>query len=151
MTNKTIQQHLSSHNIKYRSMTHSPAFTAQEVAASAHVSGKQFAKIVVVKMGDQFALVVLPANEHINFESLKRSTGHSKVDLAAESEFKGKFPECEAGAMPPFGDLYGMPVYVSNHLTGYDQIIFNAGTHSELIQMSYRDFENLEHPKIFSA
>ena len=151
MPNKAIQQHLSSHHIKYSCLDHSPAFTAQEVAASAHISGKQLAKIVVLKMGGKLALMVLPANDHINFEALKNVSGHSTIDLASESEFKGRFPECEVGAMPPFGELYGMPVYVSNHLSVYDQIIFNAGSHSELLQMAYRDFEALERPKIVNA
>lgn len=148
---KSLKDHLESHHVKYLSISHSPAFTAQEVAASAHVSGKQFAKTVIVKLGDQLAMVVIPAHDHINFSSLKDATGQKNIDLATESEFKSRFPECEVGAMPPFGNLYGMPVLVSNELAGFDQIIFNAGSHSELMQLAYRDFERLVKPKIFTT
>lgn len=148
---KSLKEHLETNHVKYVSISHSPAFTAQEVAASAHVSGKQFAKTVIVKLGDQLAMVVLPANDHVNFAALKDVTGQPNIDLASESEFKSKFPECEVGAMPPFGNLYGMPVLVFNRLTGYDQIIFNAGSHSELMQLAYRDFERLVKPKVIAA
>jgi Ala-tRNA(Pro) deacylase len=92
--------------------------------------------------------VVLPAQDHINFGILKSTLAMKEADLAAESEFKTKFPECEAGAMPPFGNLYDMPVYVSHHLGEHDQIVFNAGTHSEVMRIAYSDFENLVHPKV---
>lgn len=146
MPNKSLKEFLDNHHVKYMSISHSPGFTAQEVAASAHVSGKQMAKTVIVKVGNKLAMVVLPANEHVNFGALKELTG-ATVDLASESDFKGKFPECEVGAMSPFGNLYGMKVYVSNHLGDYDQIIFNAGTHSELLKLAYKDFERLVHPE----
>lgn len=150
MPTKTLKEHLDSHHIKYSSISHSPAFTAQEVAASAHVSGKQFAKTVIIKIGDQLAMVVLPANDHVNFAALREITGQANINLASESDFKSKFPECEVGAMPPFGDLYGMPVYVSNVLAANNKIIFNAGSHSELMQMSYLDFERLVKPKVIA-
>jgi Ala-tRNA(Pro) deacylase len=151
MSNKALTEHLKSNHVKFTNINHSPAFTAQEVAAAAHVSGKQFAKTVIVKIGGQLAMVVLPANDHINFADLKAATGISDIDLASESEFKSRFPECEVGAMPPFGNLYGMSVYVSNHLSGIDQIIFNAGSHSELVQMAYGDFERLVKPKVIAV
>lgn len=147
MPNLALKQFLENHHVKYTSINHSPGFTAQEVAAAAHISGKQLAKIVVIKMGKQFALVVLPANKHVNFSALKEATGIN-ADLAKESDFKSKFPECEVGAMPPFGNLYDMPVYVSSRLAENDQIIFNAGTHSELMKLAYRDFERLVQPKV---
>ncbi|MHB1949516.1 MAG: aminoacyl-tRNA deacylase [Gammaproteobacteria bacterium] len=150
MPNLALKQFLENHHIKYTSINHSPGFTAQEVAAAAHVSGKQLAKIVVIKMGKQLAMVVLPANEHVNFAVLKNATGIN-ADLAKESDFKGKFPECELGAMHPFGNLFDMQVYVSSHLADKDQIIFNAGTHSELLKLAYRDFERLVHPKVIAA
>ncbi len=143
---KTLKEFLDKQHVKYMSISHSPGFTAQEVAASAHISGKLLAKTVIVKMGNQYAMIVLPANEHVNFSELKELTGKA-VDLARESEFKTKFPECEVGAMPPFGNLYNMPVFISSHLTGNDQIVFNAGTHSELLKMAYQDFERLVHPQ----
>lgn len=148
---KKLKDYLDKEHVKYACSSHSPAFTAQEVAASAHVSGKHFAKTVIVKIGDDYAMVVLPAHDHVNFAALKTATGLSSIDLASESSFKSKFPECEVGAMPPFGNLYGMPVYVSSHLGSNAEIVFNAGSHSELIQMAYQDFERLVKPKIIAA
>lgn len=146
MPNKALKDFLEKQHVKYTTMNHSPGFTAQEIAASAHVSGKILAKTVIVKIGKQFAMIVLPANEHINFSELKELTG-KQVDLAREAEFKTKFPECEVGAMPPFGNLYNMPVYISSHLSDNEQIIFNAGSHSELLKMAYQDFVRLVHPE----
>jgi Ala-tRNA(Pro) deacylase len=149
MPTKVLKDFLDSHHVKYMCITHSPCFTAQEVAAVAHVSGKQMAKTVIVKIGDQLAMVVLPAHDHVNFAALKEMTGSKDVALARESDFKTQFPGCEVGAMPPFGNLYGLPVYVSNTLS-HDKIIFNSGTHSELIQMTYEDFLTLVKPKIIT-
>jgi len=151
MPSLKFKDYLDNQHVKYTSTMHSPAFTAQEVAANAHVSGKHLAKVVIVKIGDKLAMVVLPANDHINFASLKAATGEQDIDLAPESSFKGKFPECEVGAMPPFGNLYDMPVFVSSQLSHWDQIIFNAGTHSELMQMAYQDFERLVKPKVIAT
>lgn len=145
---KKLKEFLDSHKVKYVAMTHSPAFTSQEIAAAAHVSGKQLAKTVIVKVGGRLAMVVLPANDQINFAKLRDITGADDVDLASESDFKDKFAGCEVGAMPPFGNLYDMPVFVSNQLSQQDHIIFNAGSHSELMQMAFRDFERLVQPKV---
>lgn len=145
---KKLKEFLDSHKVKYVSMTHSPAFTSQEIAAAAHVSGKQLAKTVIVKMDGHLAMVVLPANDHINFAKLKEAAGTSSADLAAESEFKEKFSGCEVGAMPPFGNLYEMPVFVSSQLSHQDHIVFNAGSHSELMQVAFGDFERLVKPKV---
>jgi Ala-tRNA(Pro) deacylase len=145
---KMLKEYLDKQHVNYVCLAHSPAFTAQEVAASAHVSGKLIAKIVMIKIGDKLAMVVLPAHDHVNFSELKAVTGQQDVDLASETAFKGQFPECEVGAMPPFGNLYNMPVFVSNKLSLLDQIIFNAGTHSELMKVAYQDFERLVRPKV---
>ena len=145
---KKLKEFLDNHSVKYLSTTHSPAFTSQEIAASAHISGKQLAKTVIIKMNDKLAMVVLPANDQVNFSKLKEGVGTASVDLASESEFKDKFPGCEVGAMPPFGNLYDMPVYVSSQLSHQDHILFNAGSHSELMQVAYQDFERLVKPKV---
>lgn len=151
MPTKALKEFLDNHKVKYSCINHSPGYTAQEIAASAHISGKQLAKIVIIKLGNnKLGMVVLPANEHINFSALKNVTGKN-VDLAKESDFKNVFPECELGAMPPFGNLYNLPVYVSSHLTDYDQIVFSAGSHSELMKMPYRDFERLVHPEVITT
>ena len=150
MPTKNLKEFLDNHHVKYMCIDHSPSFTAQEIAAAAHVSGKQLAKTVIVKAGGEFIMVVIPATDHINFTELRDLTGEKDIDLARESEFKSKFPECEVGAMPPFGNLYGLPVYVSSRLISQHEIAFNAGTHSELIKMSYQDFERLAKPKIIT-
>lgn len=152
MALRQLKEYLDNQHVKYNLISHSPSFTAQEIAAAAHISGKQFAKIVIVKMGDQLAMIVLPAKDHINFSALRDATGTKDVDLASEKEFKSKFPGCEVGAMPPFGNLFeNMPVYVTSHLAALNQIAFNAGSHSELMQMAYRDFERLVKPKVIAV
>ena len=146
---KKLKEFLDSHNVKYISMTHSPAFTSQEIAAAAHISGKQLAKTVIVKADGRLVMIVMPANDQVNFAKLRNAIGVS-VDLASESEFKDKFAGCEVGAMPPFGNLYDMPVYVSIQLSQQNHILFNAGSHSELMQLAYHDFERLVKPKAVS-
>lgn len=149
MLNKKIKHFLDFHKIKYLLISHSPSYTLQEVAASCHISGKRMAKTVIIKIKDKLAMVVLPAHHHVNFAELEHITGSTDIDLARESEFKLKFPECEVGAMPPFGNLYGMPVYVSNRLT-HDNIVFHSGSHVQLLQMSYQDFFDLVKPIVFT-
>lgn len=147
---KKLKDFLDKQHVNYVSIGHSPAYTAQEIAAAAHISGKNLAKIVIIKMGEKLAMVVLPAHDHVNFSKLKEATGSANVDLASETDFKSQFPECEVGAMPPFGNLYDVPVFVSSKLSAHDQIIFNAGSHSELMQLAYRDFERLVKPKVLA-
>ncbi|KGP63503.1 prolyl-tRNA synthetase [Legionella norrlandica] len=145
---KKLKEFLEDHKVRYLSVAHSPAYTAQEIAAAAHVSGKQLAKTVIIKKDGQLAMVVLPATDHVTFSKLQEAVGAKGLELASESEFKGKFEECDVGAMPPFGNLYGLPVFVSNKLSDQDDILFNAGSHSELVQLAFRDFEKLVHPKV---
>ncbi|MEK6712290.1 MAG: YbaK/EbsC family protein [Nitrospinota bacterium] len=148
-----LKEFLDSHGIKYRIISHSPAFTAQEVAASAHIPGKELAKVVMIKVGGKMAMAVLPASYRVEFRLLKELTGSESVELASEKEFKDLFPECEPGAMPPFGNLYGMDVFAADILAEDEEIAFNAGTHSELLRLAYADFERLVKPKVlkFSA
>jgi Ala-tRNA(Pro) deacylase len=153
MPAKKLQEFLDSHNIKYERIQHSQAFTAQEIAASAHIPGKQLAKTVIVKVDGEMAMAVLPASYRVDFSLLKEATGASKVQLVSEQEFKKVFPDCEVGAMPPFGNLYGLEVFVAESLTEEEEIAFNAGSHTELIRVSYKDFETHVKPKVakFSA
>lgn len=146
-----LQEYLDSNHIRYVSIKHSPAFTAQEIAATAHIPGEDVAKTVVVKLDGEMAMVVLPAPRMVRLNHLKAETGASEAVLASEEEFKGRFPDCEVGAMPPFGNLYEMETFVEGSLAGEHQIAFNAGTHTELIRMAYRDFEKLARPKILTA
>lgn len=143
-----LKEYLDKHEVPYITVTHSQAFTAQQVAASAHIPGKNMIKTVIVVINGHMAMAVLPASFHVDFNLLKEITGEGNVRLASEMEFKDMFPDCEVGAMPPFGNLYNLEVYVAKVLTEDDEIAFNAGTHTEVIQMTYRDFEKLVHPKI---
>ncbi|HEX2865795.1 MAG TPA: YbaK/EbsC family protein [Ignavibacteriales bacterium] len=148
MPARKLKQFLDANSIKYISIKHSPAFTAQEVAHTAHIRGKDLAKTVIVKVGSDMAMAVLPAKNLVDLDLLREVTGVEDVELAGEKEFKNLFPDCEIGAMPPFGNLYGMQVFVAEPLTKDKEIAFNAGTHSELIKMAYEDFERLVKPKV---
>ena len=143
-----LKQFLDSHRIKYVSIVHSPAYTAQEVAQSVHLPGRDVAKTVIVKIDDQLVMAVLPANRKVVLQELRELLDADQVHFATEDEFKARFPDCETGAMPPFGNLYGMEVFVAPNLAEETEIAFNAGTHSEAIQMSYADFERLVQPKV---
>jgi Ala-tRNA(Pro) deacylase len=145
---KKLKSFLDENKVKYITCSHSLAYTAQEIAASAHVKGQEFAKTVLIKIDGKMAMAVLPASDKIDFKSLEKFLGGKKIRLANEQEFKDKFPECEVGAMPPFGNLYGMEVYVTKNLTEDEEIAFNAGTHTELIKMSFKDFAKLVKPQV---
>jgi Ala-tRNA(Pro) deacylase len=130
------------------SIMHSPAYTAQGIAHSAHISGKELAKTVVIKIGGKFALAVLPANHKVSIDNFRKAFSVQNVELCREDEFRDTFPDCELGAMPPFGNLYGLQVYACRELTRDKEIAFNAGSHSELIRMEYADFERLAKPVV---
>lgn len=148
MPMRKLKEFLEGHNIKYVTIRHSQAFTAQEIASTAHVSGKQLAKTVMVKIDGKMAMAVLPASYRVDFDLLKKAVGAKRVQLASEQEFKDMFPGCEVGAMPPFGNLYDMEVLVAESLAEAEEIAFNAGSHTELIKMSYKDFETHVKPKV---
>jgi Ala-tRNA(Pro) deacylase len=145
---KKLKDFLDRENVKYVSIYHSIAYTSQEIAASVHVKGREMAKTVMVKLDGKLAMTVLPASHQVDFERLKRASGAQGVTLATEEEFEDLFPDCDIGAMPPFGNLYGMDVFVSRTLTEDKEIAFNAGSHYELIRLAYKDFEKLVNPKI---
>jgi Ala-tRNA(Pro) deacylase len=146
MAVKKLKEFLDEHKVKYVTLSHSPAYTAQEIAAKAHVPGKDIAKTVLVKIDGKLVMAVLPGSFKINFESLKKALGSDNVRLADEHEFIDKFPDCEVGAMPPFGNLYGVEVFVANNLAEDEEILFNACSHSQLIKMAYSDYERLVKP-----
>jgi Ala-tRNA(Pro) deacylase len=143
---RRLRDYLDSHQVRYFVISHSPAYTAQEIAASAHVTGKTFAKTVMVSVDGKMAMVVLPASKQLDFELLRALCGTRYVTLAGEQEFSGLFPECEIGAMPPFGNLYGMEVYADDELGEAEEITFNAGAHTELLRMSWPDYQRLVNP-----
>jgi len=148
MLAKTLKEYLDERKIRYVTISHSPAFTAQEVAQSAHVPGSQMAKTVMVTVDGTLAMAVLPACQRVDVRELEEITGSDDVTLAHEEEFKDYFPDCEAGAMPPFGNLYDMSVYVSPDLAVEPEIVFNAGSHTELVRMRWRDYYNLVKPRV---
>lgn len=148
MPSKVLKEYLDKNNIKYVTIKHSLAFTAQEIAASAHIKGTEMAKTVLIKIDGKMAMFVLPASYKVNFDQLHETLGTKNIRLANEMEFKDKFSDCDVGAMPPFGNLYGLDVYVADVLAKDEEIAFNACTHTELIQMSYKDFERLVKPRL---
>lgn len=145
---KELKNLLDNRHIKYMAINHSLAYTAQEIASEAHIPGKEMAKTVMVKLDGKLAMTVIPANYQVDFDLLQKATGAKKVELAIEEEFKYTFPDCEIGAMPPFGSLYNMETYVAESLTDDEQICFNAGSHHELIKLAYKDYEEMVHPKV---
>lgn len=148
MPTQILKKYLDDNSIKYITINHSEAYTAQEIAASAHIKGDEFAKTVMLKIDSKMAMAVLPASYKIDFKEVHNLGLGENVRLANEMEFKDEFPECEVGAMPPFGNLYHMPVYTAESLIKDKEIAFNSGTHKELIKMKTEDFLKLVGPEI---
>jgi len=142
-----LKSYLDENRVKYVTIKHSSAYTAQEIAALAHIPGKDLAKTVIIKINGKMAMAVLPASYKVSFDDLKETLGMTEVRLAYEQEFIDKFPDCEAGAMPPFGNIYGIEVFVAESLAEDEEIAFNACSHTELIKMRFSDFERLVKPK----
>ena len=143
-----LKDFLDKNNIKYVTISHSPSYTAHEIAASAHIPAKELAKTVMVKVDGRLTMTVLPASHRVILLELQKALGVGRVELASEEEFKDIFPGCALGAMPPFGNLYGLEVLVAQRLTENQEIAFNAGTHAELIKLAFSDFERLVEPKV---
>jgi Ala-tRNA(Pro) deacylase len=147
MPSQLLKTFLDENDIKYVSIMHSMAFTAVEVAKSAHVRSRELAKTVIIKVDNELAMAVVPANYKVDLEILKQTLDTPQIELAEETEFTPRFKDCEVGAMPPFGCLYDMDVYIAESLSEDDKITFNAGSHLEAIQMNYKDYENLVKPR----
>ena len=143
-----LREFLDFRHIKYLVISHSLTYTAQGIAALSHVSGKKLAKTVIVKIDGVLAMAVVPASLHVDLNRLKTLTGARTVEIASEQEFKDVFPDCETGAMPPFGNLYDMAVYADASLAENEEITFNAGTHRELLRMNWYDMVRLVNPLI---
>ncbi|MEW5796464.1 MAG: YbaK/EbsC family protein [Candidatus Zixiibacteriota bacterium] len=148
MPTSTLKDFLDRNRVKYVTVTHSQAYTAHEIAASAHIPAKELAKTVLVKADGKLTMTVLPATHRINFQELQTALGAERVELATEEDFRDVFPGCALGAMPPFGNLYGLEVVVADRLTKDVEIAFNAGTHTELVKLAYSDFERLVKPRV---
>lgn len=135
-----IEDFLVQEKIPYTKRHHPEAFTAQEIAAKAHVPGGQLAKAVVIKAGEKYVMAVCPAEHRVDMETLSKLVG-SEATLANEGEMEGLFAETELGAEPPFGKLYGLETYIDTSLSENDEIVFQAGTHKDTIRISYADYE----------
>lgn len=138
---------LNEYKVPYEILGHSEAVTAQRIAQAEHIKGRHQAKVVMLKSGDQHLMAVLSADHHIDMEKIEKAIG-KPVSLAAENEFKSLFPDSVIGAMPPFGNLYGLPTYVDEYLAEQDYIVFEAGTHTDAIKMSYTDYARIVKPTV---
>jgi Ala-tRNA(Pro) deacylase len=143
-----IQKFLDDNKVKYQVLSHDRALTAQEVAHAVHVTGKEVAKCVMLIADGQTVMGVIPAPNQLSLDKFKRQANAKDVRLAREDEFRHLFPECELGAMPPFGNIYGLPVYVDKSLERYPEIVFNACSHTEVIKMALTEFEALVKPTV---
>jgi Ala-tRNA(Pro) deacylase len=141
-----LREFLESNQVAYSVHSHPTAYTAQEIAALQHVRGRQLVKVVMIKAGADFIMLGLPAERRVDFARLRAMFGGKDVRLAEESEFRDLFPGSEVGAMPPFGNLYGLPVYVDRALEKEPEIVFNAGTHTLTAKIALRDYLSLVQP-----
>jgi Ala-tRNA(Pro) deacylase len=145
-----LRSFLESHPVEYSVTVHPRAYTAREVAVSEHLPPRELAKTVVLSSDGEYLMVVIPANKVVDLPEARLTLGANQVRLATEDELGKLFPDCELGAMPPFGSLYHMPVYLDSSLTGEERIAFNAGTHREVLHMKTADFRNLVQPTVAS-
>ena len=150
MVDQQLSDFLEMSGVDYKHIPHPIAYTAQETAAAAHIPGQFLAKTVIVKIAGDLAMVVLPATSKVDLRLLQTASGGIPVELASEREFQRQFPNCEPGAMPPFGNLYNMDVYATEELTHDPEIAFNAGSHRDLVQLSYKSWSKMVHPTIIS-
>lgn len=151
MPSQKVAEYLHSHQVPFTAQRHPPAYSAQEIAEKAHISGRLVAKTVVVKLDGKLALCVIPATERVNFSILRQTAGSHTAELAEEDEFINSFPFCEPGATPPFGELFGLPVFVSDTLAQDNPLAFGSGDASELLMLSWQDFNRLEHPILMTG
>lgn len=148
MISRKLTEFLDENHVKYETIPHDPSYTAQELAASTHVPGREVAKAVVVSVDGKPAMAVVPSPSKVDLRRIREVTGAKESALLTESEFAGRFSGCELGAMPPFGNLFGMDTLVDEKLTWDSDIVFNAGSHTEAVKMAYDDFERCVHPKV---
>lgn len=148
MPTAKLKSFLDERQVKYITIQHSTAYTSQEVAAKMHIHGWELAKTTILKVDGRFVMAVLPAPCQVDLDRFREVAGAQSVSLASEKEFKDLFPGCDVGAMPPFGNLYGLPVYLEERLARDASIAFNAGTHTEAIRMDFADFARLVEPKL---
>lgn len=147
MPSRLLKNYLDEHDTPYVSIQHSMAFRAIDIARSIHIPSRELAKTVIIKVNNELAMAVVPSNYLVKLDILREALNTDDIELADEAEFAKRFPDCEVGAMPPFGVLYDMDVYVAESLSEDEKIAFNAGSHLEVIQMNYKDYEALVKPR----
>ena len=145
---KKLKEALDEAKITYEVYNHALAYTAQEIAARQHFSGKEMAKVVMLDVDGTLVMGVIPGSRKISLEMVRASLGANKARLATEDEFISRFPDCEIGAMPPFGNLFGLKVYVDPALEQDEHIYFNAGNHVQTVRLKYADFAWLVKPQV---
>ena len=148
MPSQKLKAMLDERNVRYISINHSPAYTARETAASTFIPRREFAKTIIVDLDGEKVMVVLSASRHVNLDALAQVNQASQARLATEDEFKSLFPDCEIGAMPPFGSLYQLRVFVDRMVTEVDDLCFNAGTHEQVLRMDCNDYIEIEKPVV---
>ena len=145
---KKLKELLDEAKVSYEVYNHPLAYTAQEIAAQQHFSGKEMAKVVMLEVDGRLIMGVIPGSQKMNLNMVKASLGAKEIKLATEDEFISRFPECEIGAMPPFGNLFGLPVFIDPALEKDEYIYFNAGNHVQTVRLKYKDFTRLVKPQI---
>lgn len=145
---RKLKEILDGAKIAYEVYNHPSAFTAQEIAASQHIPGREMAKVVILRVDGSLVMAVVPGSRLVSFETAKVALGCREITLATEEEFASRFPECEIGAMPPFGNLFGLAVYVDPALEQDESIFFNAGNHQQTVKLRYADFKELVKPRV---
>ena len=148
MLSPRLHTFLDDAHANYTTLSHDRTVTAEQTATAAHVDRHTFAKPVMLKIDGNLAMLVMPAAYRADPARLSVALGGANVELAQEDEFCDRFPDCEVGAMPPFGNLYGLPVYVDARLSRHSDIVFNAGSHTDAVRMSYGEFESLANPEL---
>ncbi len=143
-----LEAYLREHQVPYLLQHHAQAFSAQKIAESEHIPGKMVAKTVIVLADDQLIALVLPASYQADLNKVQAILGAREIRLAHEAEFANAFPDCEVGTMPPFGNLYGILVYVDKSLTEEETMVFPVGTYTDTMSLKYSDFERVVQPKV---
>jgi Ala-tRNA(Pro) deacylase len=145
-TTMNLDEVLTQRHVPHERLHHRPTYTANRMAQVLHVPGKEVAKSVLLRSGQGYVLAVLPATHYVDLERLRAELGEERLEMASEKEMDQIFPDCERGALPPFGSFYHVPTVVDESLTGDEAIVFEGQTHEDAIRMTYRDYEALEHP-----
>jgi Ala-tRNA(Pro) deacylase len=143
-----LDELLTNRQVAFEHLHHRPSYTANRTAQVLHVPGKEVAKTVVIRVDGRYVLAVLPATHRVDLEQLRQDLGAQEVEMASEAEMDRLFPDCERGAVPPFGSLYHLETVVDESLSADEQIVFDAQNHEDAIRMRYRDYEALEHPRV---